>query len=105
MPAVPIATRLPPGPAIAHKPELPVVRDPWAHAYFRKEGDEILVGPYETSGTHECWDGPPAWDFESELVAPELDRILPHQERAERFPLSRCRASSVLYLGRNPAHT
>jgi hypothetical protein len=24
---------------IAHKPELPVVRDPWAHAYFREEGD------------------------------------------------------------------
>ena len=73
---------------IAHKPELPVVRDPWAHAYFREEVDGILVGPYETSGAHECWDGPPAWDFESELVAPELDRIMPHLERAgERFPL------------------
>ena len=73
---------------IAHKPELPVVRDPWAHAYFREEVDGILVGPYKTSGAHECWDGPPAWDFESELVAPELDRIMPHLERAgERFPL------------------
>ena len=60
----------------------------WAHAYFREEVDGILVGPYETSGAHECWDGPPAWDFESELVAPELDRIMPHLERAgERFPL------------------
>lgn len=73
---------------IAHKPELPVVRDPWSHAYFRKEGNGILVGPYETTGAHECWDGPPAWDFDGELVAPELDRIMPHLERAAaRFPL------------------
>ena len=72
----------------AHTPELPVVRDPWAHAYFRREGNGILVGPYETSGAHECWEGPPAWDFESELVAPEIDRLLPQLERAgERFPL------------------
>lgn len=72
----------------AYAAELPVVRDPWAHAYLRREGNGILVGPYETSGAHECWDGPPAWDFESELVAPELDRLLPQLERAgERFPL------------------
>ncbi len=78
----------PVAPVAAHTSELPVVRDPWAHAYFRKEGDSILVGPYETSGAHECWDGPPAWDFEGELVAPELDRLLPQLERAgERFPL------------------
>lgn len=73
---------------IGHRAELPIVRDPWAHAYFRKEGDAILVGPYETSGAHECWDGPPPWHFEGELVAPELDRIVPCLERAaERFPL------------------
>ena len=36
-----------------------------------------------------CWDGkPPAWDFESELIAPELDRLTPWLERAtERLPL------------------
>ena len=68
--------------------ELPVVRDPWAHAYFRREGNGILVGPYDTSGAHECWDGPPPWDFESELVTPEVDRLLEQLERAgERFPL------------------
>lgn len=73
---------------IDHVPELPVVRDPWAHCYIREEGNGVLVGPYETSGAHECWDGPPAWDFESELVAPELDRLAPHLERAaERLPL------------------
>jgi dimethylglycine dehydrogenase len=68
--------------------ELPIVRDPWAHCYFREEGNGILVGPYETSGAHVCWDGAPAWDFESELVTPEVDRLTPFLERAaERFPL------------------
>ena len=31
---------------------------------------------------------PPAWDFESELVPPELDRLMPWLEKAgERLPL------------------
>ena len=70
-------------------PELPVVRDPYSHAYIREETNGILVGPYETATAHVCWDGrPPAWDFENELVAPELDRLMPWLERAtERMPL------------------
>jgi dimethylglycine dehydrogenase len=73
---------------IGREGELPIVRDPWAHCYLREEGNGILIGPYETSGAHMCWDGAPAWDFESELVAPELDRLTPFLERAaERFPL------------------
>ena len=69
--------------------ELPVVRDPYSHSYLREETNGILVGPYETETAHLCWDGkPPAWDFESELVAPELDRLTPWLERAtERLPL------------------
>jgi dimethylglycine dehydrogenase len=69
--------------------ELPIVRDPWSHCYLREERDGILVGPYETSTAHVCWDGhAPAWDFESELVAPELDRLAPFLEKAaERLPL------------------
>ena len=69
--------------------ELPVVRDPYSHAYLREETNGVLVGPYETATAHVCWDGrPPAWDFESELIAPELDRLVPALERAaERFPL------------------
>ncbi len=71
------------------KPELPVVRDPWSHAYLREETNGILVGPYETEGAHVCWEGkPPAWDFESELIAPELERLMPWLEKAtERLPL------------------
>ena len=69
--------------------ELPVVRDPYSHAYLREETNGILVGPYETASAHVCWDGKaPAWDFESELVEPELDRLLPWLEKAtERIPL------------------
>ena len=49
----------------------------------------MLVGPYETATAHVCWDGqPPRWDYESELEAPELDRIMPWLEKAtERLPL------------------
>ena len=70
-------------------PELPVVRDPHAHAYLREETNGVLVGLYETATAHVCWDGqPPRWDYESELEAPELDRLIPWLERAtERLPL------------------
>ena len=69
--------------------ELPVVRDPYSHAYLREETNGVLVGPYETATAHVCWDGkPPRWDFESELEAPELDRLMPWLEKAtERLPL------------------
>ncbi len=71
------------------KMELPVVRDPYSHSYLREETNGILVGPYETSTAHMCWDGkPPRWDYESELEAPELDRLMPWLEKAtERLPL------------------
>jgi dimethylglycine dehydrogenase len=71
------------------KPELPVVRDPYSHSYLREETNGILVGPYETETAHICWNGePPPWDFENELIAPELDRLTPWLERAsERLPL------------------
>jgi len=74
---------------IEFAPELPVVRDPYSHSYLREEANGILIGPYETATAHLCWDGEPlAWDFESELIAPELDRLTPWLEKAaERFPL------------------
>jgi dimethylglycine dehydrogenase len=69
--------------------ELPVVRDPYSHAYLREETNGVLVGPYETATAHVCWGGqPPRWDYESELEAPELDRLVPWLEKAtERLPL------------------
>jgi dimethylglycine dehydrogenase len=71
------------------KQELPVVRDPYSHAYLREETNGVLVGPYETATAHVCWDGAqPRWDYESELEQNELDRIMPWLEKAtERLPL------------------
>ncbi len=71
------------------KMELPVVRDPYSHAYLREETNGVLVGPYETATAHVCWDGnQPRWDYESELEPNELDRIMPWLEKAtERLPL------------------
>ncbi len=34
------------------EPELPVVRDPYSHAYLREETNGVLVGPYETDTAH-----------------------------------------------------
>ncbi len=68
--------------------ELPVVRDPYSHCYLREETDGILIGPYETAGAHLCFEDGLPWDFENELVAPEVDRLMPWLEKAtERFPL------------------
>jgi dimethylglycine dehydrogenase len=69
--------------------ELPVLRDPSSHCYIREETNGVLVGPYETAGAHLCFDGgAPSWDFESELVPPELERLMPWLEKAgERLPL------------------
>lgn len=69
--------------------ELPIIRDPYACCYIREETNGILVGPYEQQGAHTCWNGgAPDWDFESELLPPELDRLTPWLERAaERMPL------------------
>ena len=74
---------------IDREQELPVVRDPYSHAYLREETNGILIGPYETSTAHVCWDGQaPDWSFESELIAPELERLVPWLEKAaQRLPL------------------
>jgi dimethylglycine dehydrogenase len=74
---------------IALEKELPVVRDPYAHAYLREETHGVLVGPYETATAHVCWSGSsPRDDFENELIAPELDRLTPWLEKASaRLPL------------------
>ena len=67
--------------------ELPVVRDPYSSSYFRQEQNGILVGIYETSEATNCLDNI-SWDFESELLPPELERLEPWLMKAvERFPL------------------
>lgn len=70
--------------------EIPVMRDPWASAYYRQEQKSGLIGLYEGVGTEEAWkeQGGPAWDSTFELFEPQLDRILPHLEKVlERMPI------------------
>ncbi|MDH3376620.1 MAG: FAD-dependent oxidoreductase [Gammaproteobacteria bacterium] len=67
--------------------ELPVVRDPYCSSYIRQEQNGILVGPYETEGSKSCLEDI-RWDFESELLPAELDRLEPWLLKAcERIPL------------------
>ena len=68
--------------------ELPVVRDPYCHCYLREETNGVLIGPYETEGAHAVFQDGVAWDFESELLPSELERLEPWLEKAtERLPL------------------
>ena len=71
--------------------EMPVIRDPYASAYYRQEQKAALIGIYETTASAECWthhDGWPEWDAENELFSGDMDRILPYVERVlERMPI------------------
>lgn len=72
----------------ARERELPVVRDPWSHAYLRQEQKGLLVGPYEREGARTVFDAGVPWEFESELLPPELDPLTGCLERATaRLPL------------------
>ena len=67
--------------------ELPVVRDPYSSSYLRQEQNGILVGPYETATATDCLQDI-KWDYESELLPPELERLEPWLLKAcERMPL------------------
>jgi dimethylglycine dehydrogenase len=69
--------------------ELPVIRDPYANAYYRQEQHSGLIGIYERSNSREAWpDTGQTWDAENELFAAEFDPIMPGLERAmERMPV------------------
>ncbi len=59
--------------------ELPVTRDPESSAYLRQEGKGLLIGPYEIDAKTWALDGMD-WNFDMELLEPELDRIEKHLE-------------------------
>jgi dimethylglycine dehydrogenase len=70
--------------------EIPVMRDPYASAYYRQEVRSGLIGIYEGSDTREAWteSGGPSWDAVNELFRPEWDPITPNLERVmERMPV------------------
>jgi len=68
--------------------EFPVVRDPYASCYSRREKEGLVVGPYEAEGA-QAWglDGID-WSFDRALLPPDIDRLTPHLERTmERLPV------------------
>ncbi len=71
--------------------EMPVIRDPYASAYYRQEQKSALIGIYETHEGLEAWDqhgGYPDWNSENELFDEDIDHILPYLERVlERMPI------------------
>lgn len=74
---------------IDREEEIPVMRDPYANAYYRQEQDAGLIGIYERSNSREAWAGiGQDWDSESELFAAEYEPIMPWLERVmERMPI------------------
>ena len=69
--------------------ELPVVRDDAkVSGYVRMEQKSGLIGIYEKANPNTVWlEGTP-WEAESELFAPDYDRIMPWLENAmERMPV------------------
>ena len=71
--------------------ELPVMRDPYASAYYRQEQKSGLFGVYEGSDTREAWldTGGPAWESSNELFEPEFEPIAPNLDGS----WSGCRSS------------
>jgi len=70
--------------------EMPVIRDPYASAYYRQEQKSALIGIYETEKSEECWThrgGWPEWESENELFDPDFDNIAPFIQRVmDRLP-------------------
>jgi dimethylglycine dehydrogenase len=73
----------------ASEGEIPVMRDPYASAYYRQELNSGLIGIYERSNTREAWRGVGQdWDSENELFEPDYEPIMPWLERVmERMPI------------------
>ena len=66
--------------------ELPHVMDPGGESYFRQEGRGLVIGIYEQDCDPWKVDGTP-WDFGTELLPDNLDRIADSLEMAyHRYP-------------------
>jgi len=64
--------------------EVPVLRDPRASCYSRREHDGMIVGPYEKSGSQPIGLAGFSWDETFQLSSPEIDRLLPWLELTGR---------------------
>jgi len=71
--------------ALAEEP--PVLRDPRASCYYRREHDGLIIGPYEMEGAHTYRLDGIDWDLEFHLEPPSLDRLMDSLGMAaERIP-------------------
>ena len=69
--------------------ELPHIMDPAGESYFRQEGRGLVIGIYEQDCEPWAVDGT-AWDFGTELLPDNLDRIAePLMEAYHRYPCLR----------------
>ena len=65
----------------------PVIRDPRASAYYRREIDSLLVGPYERANAQTYGIEGIKWDKHFYLTPPDLDRLMPWLiEAGNRIP-------------------
>ncbi len=68
--------------------EPPVVRDPRASCYYRQEQQGLIIGPYETDGAQPWALEGIDWSFDTELLPPDIDRLVPWLElAAKRIPV------------------
>ena len=67
--------------------EPPVVRDPHSSCYYRQEQQGLIIGPYETDGAQAWALEGIDWSFDTELLPPDIDRLVPWLElAAKRMP-------------------
>ncbi|MCP4286627.1 MAG: FAD-dependent oxidoreductase, partial [Gammaproteobacteria bacterium] len=72
---------------IALDEEIPTVRDPHASCYYRQEQQGLIVGPYEMEGAETWGLNGVDWSFDTELLPPNLDVLMPCLEAAgKRIP-------------------
>ncbi len=65
----------------------PVIRDPRASAYYRREIDSLLVGPYERENAQTYGLEGIDWDKHFYLTPPDLDQLMPWLiEAGKRIP-------------------
>ena len=68
--------------------EPPVIRDPRASCYYRREIDSLLVGPYEREGARTYGTKGVDWDLHFHLTPPDVDALAPWLElAAQRMPV------------------
>ncbi len=67
--------------------EPPTVRDPRASCYYRQEQQGLIIGPYEMEGAETWGLNGVDWSFDTELLPPNLDVLMPCLEAAgKRIP-------------------